>query len=64
LDGGDDTRDRVALAEGRAEELAKRLVGDAGEHPQEPAVVEEPGAKPLGEGEHVLAVGDVVEDLL
>jgi len=64
LDGGDDSGDGVALSEGRAQELTERLVGDAGEHPEEMAVVEEPGAEPLGQGEDVLAVGNVDEDLL
>jgi hypothetical protein len=64
LDGGDDAGDDVRFAEGGAQEVAERAVGDATEDTEERAVVEEEGSQTLGHGEDVLAVRDGVEEMV
>ena len=64
LDGGDDAGDDVRFAECRAQEVTQRAVGDAAELPEEFAVVQEEWPQALGHGEHVLAVGDGVEEFV
>jgi hypothetical protein len=64
LDRGDDTGQNIALADGGGEKTSERPVSGAAEAREETPVVEEVGAKSFRNREHVLSVGNVIEEIL